>query len=170
MLVNSLFQNIVINAKSASNIGKNSLDTLYVNFFSFVHGNGSFEKIYTVFDFSMVQWHGTGIPLLRFFNFFNILRNSDNNSEDKKNWQFFHNICIELKSQSKDYSVLRIRDVYPVSRILIFTHPGSRISDPGSRISDLGSRIPKQVEKRGVKKFVVKHLFVATNFTKCKII
>ncbi len=27
--------------------------------------------------------------------------------------------------------VLRIRDVYPGSRILIFTHPGSRISDPG---------------------------------------
>jgi len=27
--------------------------------------------------------------------------------------------------------VLRIRDVYPGSRILIFTHPGSQISDPG---------------------------------------
>jgi hypothetical protein len=26
--------------------------------------------------------------------------------------------------------VLRIRDVYPGSRILIFTHPGSQISDP----------------------------------------
>ncbi len=31
------------------------------------------------------------------------------------------------------YSVLRIRDVYPWSRILIFNHPGSRISDPGSK-------------------------------------
>jgi hypothetical protein len=41
--------------------------------------------------------------------------------------------------------VLRIRDVYPGSRILIFTHPGSRISDPGSRIQ-------KQQQKRGVKK------------------
>ena len=30
-------------------------------------------------------------------------------------------------------SVLRIRDVYPGSRILIFTHPGSRISDPRSK-------------------------------------
>ncbi len=30
-------------------------------------------------------------------------------------------------------SVLRIRDVYPGSRILIFTHPVSRISDPGSK-------------------------------------
>jgi hypothetical protein len=27
-------------------------------------------------------------------------------------------------------AMLRIRDVYPGSRILIFTHPGSRISDP----------------------------------------
>jgi hypothetical protein len=48
--------------------------------------------------------------------------------------------------------VLRIRDVYPGSRILIFTHPGSRIPDPGSRISDPGSRIQKQQQKREVKK------------------
>jgi hypothetical protein len=34
--------------------------------------------------------------------------------------------------------VLRIRDVYPGSRILIFTHPGSRIQ--------------KQQQKREVKK------------------
>ncbi len=43
------------------------------------------------------------------------------------------------------FPVLRIRDVYPGSRILIFTHPGSRISDPGFRIQ-------KQQQKRGVKK------------------
>jgi hypothetical protein len=49
-------------------------------------------------------------------------------------------------------AVLRIRDVYPGSRILIFTHPGSRIPDPGSRISDPGSRIQKQQQKREVKK------------------
>jgi hypothetical protein len=36
------------------------------------------------------------------------------------------------------WTVLRIRDVYPGSRILIFTHPGSRIQ--------------KQQQKRGVKK------------------
>ncbi len=30
-------------------------------------------------------------------------------------------------------AVLRIRDVYPRSRILIFTHPRSRILDPGSK-------------------------------------
>jgi hypothetical protein len=41
--------------------------------------------------------------------------------------------------------VLRIRDVYPGSRILIFIHPGSRIPD-------LGSRIQKQQQKREVKK------------------
>jgi hypothetical protein len=41
-----------------------------------------------------------------------------------------------------------------LSRILIFTHPGSRIQ--------------KQLQKRGVNKiFFVKHFFVATNFTKC---
>jgi hypothetical protein len=52
-------------------------------------------------------------------------------------------------------AVLRIRDVYPGSRILIFTHPGSRISDP------------KTVTKeRGEKKFVIILLFVVTNFTK----
>jgi hypothetical protein len=33
-------------------------------------------------------------------------------------------------------TVLRIRDVYPGSWILIFTHSGSRISDPGSQIPD----------------------------------
>jgi hypothetical protein len=33
--------------------------------------------------------------------------------------------------QNADYKlVLRIRDVYPGSRILIFTHPESRIPDP----------------------------------------
>ncbi len=48
--------------------------------------------------------------------------------------------------------MLRIRDVYPGSRILIFTHPGSRISDPGSQIQ-------KQVEKRGVKKKFLSNIF-----------
>jgi hypothetical protein len=49
--------------------------------------------------------------------------------------------------------VLRIRDVYPGSRILIFTHPGSRIPDLGSRIP-----FPKTGRKeRGEKNFFVKH-------------
>ncbi len=50
----------------------------------------------------------------------------------------------------------------------------SRIPDPdfySSRISDPGSRDPKKATKeRGEKKFFFKHFFVATNFTKCKII
>jgi hypothetical protein len=59
-------------------------------------------------------------------------------------------------------SVLRIRDVYPGSRILIFTHPGSRIPDLGSRIPD-----PKTATKeRGEKKLDVKPFYVATKFNK----
>jgi hypothetical protein len=58
--------------------------------------------------------------------------------------------------------VLRIRDVYPGSRILIFTHPGHRIPDPGSRIPD-----PKTVTKeRGEKKLDVKSFYVVTKFNK----
>jgi hypothetical protein len=52
--------------------------------------------------------------------------------------------------------VLRIRDVYPGSRILIFTHPGSQISDPESKNNN-------KREKR--KKLVVIPFFVARNFT-----
>ncbi len=49
----------------------------------------------------------------------------------------------------------------------------SRISDPESRISDLGSRISDQktaTKDRGEKKFVVIPFYLATNFTKLKII
>jgi hypothetical protein len=35
-----------------------------------------------------------------------------------------------VKILTSEKSVLRIRDVYPGSRILIFTHPGSLIPDP----------------------------------------
>ncbi len=37
-------------------------------------------------------------------------------------------------------SVLRIRDVYPRSRILIFTQPGSRISDPETAAKERGEK------------------------------
>ncbi len=48
------------------------------------------------------------------------------------------------------FSVLRIRNVYPGSRILIFTHTGSRIPDLGSRFPD-----PKRAMKeRGEKIFL----------------
>jgi hypothetical protein len=57
-------------------------------------------------------------------------------------------------------------------------HPGclSRIPNPDFypfRIPDLGSRIPDPktaTKERGLKKLVVKPFFVATNFTKLKII
>ncbi len=57
------------------------------------------------------------------------------------------------------FTVLRIRDVYPGSRILIFTHPGSRIPDPKTA-----------TKERGGKKFDVIPFYVATNFTKSYII
>ncbi len=69
---------------------------------------------------------------------------------------------LELGSLLSYISVLRIRDAYPGSRILIFTHPGSRISDPESRI-------PKQQQERGVNKNFCLSFSVATNFTKLKI-
>ncbi len=54
-------------------------------------------------------------------------------------------------------AVWRIRDVYPGSRIPIFTHPGSRIWIPDPK---------KATKERGEKKIVVKTFYVATNFTK----
>jgi hypothetical protein len=42
-----------------------------------------------------------------------------------------------------------------LSRILIFTHPGSRISDPKTA-----------TKERGEKKYFVIPFYVATNFTK----
>jgi hypothetical protein len=48
--------------------------------------------------------------------------------------------------------VWRIRDVYPGSRILIFTHPGSRIQ--------------KQQQKRGVKKFCCHTILCSHKFHK----
>jgi hypothetical protein len=62
--------------------------------------------------------------------------------------------------------VLRIRDVYPVSGIPDPDFYPFRIPDPGSRIPDQKTA----TKERGEKKFVVKPFFVATNFTKLKII
>jgi hypothetical protein len=67
-----------------------------------------------------------------------------------------------------DFYPSRIPD--PGSRI---PDLGSRISDPGSQIPDLGSRVsdPKTATKeRDEKKFFVRPFYVATNFTKLKII
>ncbi len=54
---------------------------------------------------------------------------------------------------------MRIWDVYPGSRILIFTHPGTRIPDPKTA-----------TKERGEQKFDVIPFYVATNFTKLYII
>jgi hypothetical protein len=83
----------------------------------------------------------------------------------------FHENCNMLSK----IPVWRIRDVYPGSRILIFTHSGCWMLDPGSRIPDLGSRISdprskNQQQKRGVKKNFLITFYVDTNFTKLKII
>jgi hypothetical protein len=56
---------------------------------------------------------------------------------------------------SEEILMLRIRNVYPGSRILIFVLTGSRISDPGSKNSK---------ERNGRKKLVVLPFFVATNY------
>ena len=56
-----------------------------------------------------------------------------------------------------------VADPGSLSRILIFTHPGSRIriSDPASRIPD-----PKTAAKeRGEKKISCHTFFLVTNFT-----
>ena len=50
---------------------------------------------------------------------------------------------------------MRIRDVYPGSRILIFTHLGSRIPDPKTA-----------TKERGEKKLDVKPFYEATKFNK----
>jgi hypothetical protein len=67
-------------------------------------------------------------------------------------------------------------DFYP-SRIpdlgYQISDPGSRISDTGSRIPDPGSRIPDPktaTKERGEKKIFLITFYVATNFTKLKII
>ncbi len=52
--------------------------------------------------------------------------------------------------------VLRIQDVYPRSRILIFSHPGSWIQN--------------STKERGEKKLVAITFYVLTNFTKLQII
>ena len=50
--------------------------------------------------------------------------------------------------------MLWIRDVYPGSRILIFTHPGPRISDPGSK-----NRNKREVKKIRCNTFLCSHKF-----------
>ncbi len=86
-------------------------------------------------------------------------RNPDPPTENSVGFDRVRNMASQ--SVSFFFPVLRIRDLYPWSRILIFTHSGSRISDPGSKNSN---------KREGWKKFVVKPFFVAINFTKLNII
>jgi hypothetical protein len=58
-------------------------------------------------------------------------------------WIRFLNANPTIHFNEDLQAVLRIQDVYPGSRILIFVHPSSR--------AGLGSRIQKQQQKRGVK-------------------
>jgi len=56
--------------------------------------------------------------------------------------------------------VLRIQDIYPESRILIFIHPGFRIPDPESRIPDptpIATIKKEEGEKLNVLPFFVSH-------------
>ncbi len=55
---------------------------------------------------------------------------------------------------------ISVADPGCLSRILIFTHPGSQISDPGSKHS----------KKREGWKKILSYFFVVTNFTKLNII
>ncbi len=91
-------------------------------------------------------------------------------------------IMMTLTSHNKTQQSLQIRDVYPGSRIVIFFHPGSRISvttnfadlvclswipdpeffHPGSQTSDPRYRILQQ-QKGG-------EIFNKQNFTKLKFI
>jgi hypothetical protein len=63
--------------------------------------------------------------------------------------------AVLYEKQVNRQPVLRIRDVYP----------GSRIPDLGSRIPD-----PKTATKERVKKIVIITFFLAMNFSKLKII
>jgi hypothetical protein len=61
-----------------------------------------------------------------------------------------------VENKHKPLYTVSVADPGCLSRILIFTHPGSRIQ--------------KQQQKRGEKKLVVIPFYVATNFTKLNII
>ncbi len=56
-------------------------------------------------------------------------------------------ILVRIQIQTPDpYLIRSVADPGCLSWILIFTHPGSRISDPGSK---------KQQQKRGVKNYLL---------------
>jgi hypothetical protein len=64
--------------------------------------------------------------------------------------------CFICRPSDSTVSEARVADPGCLSRIPIFTHPGSRISDPGSKNSN----------KRGVKKNLLSYLFCSHKFRK----
>jgi hypothetical protein len=67
--------------------------------------------------------------------------------------QVLQNRTVLLTWPKKKNEIFSVADPGCLSRILIFTHSGSRIPDPKSA-----------TKERGEKKLVVKPFFVATNF------
>ncbi len=107
-------------------------------------------------------------------------RNQPNSFNRLKITLFFPAILYEYSSSKsihvsfKTWHPFLAKIIHLISFISV-ADPGclSRILDPDfypSRIPDLGSRIQKQQQKRGMKKLDVIPFFVATNFTKLKII
>jgi hypothetical protein len=92
---------------------------------------------------------------------------------DQKIFNFFPAVhffkFLVIKTLDPDWILIQIGTLFSLkcsvadpgclSRILIFTHPGSRIPDPKTA-----------TKERGEKKFLVIPFYVATNFTKLKII
>jgi hypothetical protein len=54
---------------------------------------------------------------------------------------FQKNYTATLPELNWTQAVLQIRDVYPGSRILIFTHPRSRIPEPKTATKERGEKI-----------------------------
>jgi hypothetical protein len=87
----------------------------------------------------------------------------ENNIISNQSKRYYGRIAREDKSLLKLSSVA---DPGCLSRIPDPDFYPSRITDPGSRITDLGSRIPKQQEKRGVKKICYQTFFCNHKFHK----
>jgi hypothetical protein len=58
--------------------------------------------------------------------------------------------------------VLRIRDVYPGFRILIFTHPGSRIPDPKRATNERGEKKFTKLENYFIFEMLKKKIWASS--------
>jgi hypothetical protein len=79
-------------------------------------------------------------------DFSNLMKHNRGFQKQEQNRKGYPEAHRDDTVPEKDFSirqvntVLRIRDVYPGSRILIFTHPGSRIPDPKTAIKEGGEK------------------------------